>query len=343
MPLHKNQLLDLNVDSYGMDAQGVCRAEGMPVFVSGALEGERVRVCVVKVERRYAFGRVEAVLTPSPARCEPPCPIYRRCGGCAAQHMAYEETLLYKRRQVQDCLTRIGGLDVQVPPVLGMDDPWHYRNKGAFPVGGHAGAPRIGFYAPRSHDLIDLPPTGCAIQREEANACVRAVREWMRQSGAAPYDEAAHSGLVRHVMARVSQSGEVLFVLVVNGERVPLPELLVALLRRAVPTLTGAMLSVNTARTNVFEGEFASALKKADRAYVGKLSNAGKIPPSRRMDTSALAALSGVHCRAFDDNMELLNALKADVAADESAKVVVFFSNGNFDSIHRIFAREISS
>ncbi len=99
----------------------------------------------------------------------------------------------------------------------------------------------------------------------------------------------------------------------------------------------------NTARTNVFEGEFASALKKADRAYVGKLSNAGKIPPSRRMDTSALAALSGVHCRAFDDNMELLNALKADVAVDESAKVVVFFSNGNFDSIHRIFAREISS
>ncbi len=168
--------------------------------------------------------------------------------------MAYEETLLYKRRQVQDCLTRIGGLDVQVPPVLGMDDPWHYRNKGAFPVGGHAGAPRIGFYAPRSHDLIDLPPTGCAIQREEANACVRAVREWMRQSGAALYDEAAHSGLVRHVMARVSRSGEVLFVLVVNGERVPQPELLVALLRRAVPTLTGAMLSVNTARTNVILG-----------------------------------------------------------------------------------------
>lgn len=254
MPLHKNQSLDLDVESYGMDAQGVCRAEGMPIFVSGALAGERVRVRIVKVERRYAFGRVEAVLTPSPARCEPPCPIYRRCGGCAAQHMAYEETLLYKRRQVQDCLTRIGGLDVQVPPVLGMDDPWHYRNKGAFPVGGHAGAPRIGFYAPRSHDLIDLPPTGCAIQREEANACVRAVREWMRQSGAAPYDEAAHSGLVRHVMARVSQSGEVLFVLVVNGERVPQPELLVALLRRAVPTLTGAMLSVNTARTNVILG-----------------------------------------------------------------------------------------
>ena len=254
MPLHKNQLLDLDVESYGMDAQGVCRAEGMPVFVSGALAGERVRVRIVKVERRYAFGRVEAVLTPSPARCEPPCPIYRRCGGCAAQHMAYQETLLYKRRQVQDCLTRIGGLDVQVPPVLGMDDPWHYRNKGAFPVGGHAGAPRIGFYAPRSHDLIDLPPTGCAIQREEANACVRAVREWMRQSGAAPYDEAAHSGLVRHVMARVSRSGEVLFVLVVNGERVPQPELLVALLRRAVPTLTGAMLSVNTARTNVILG-----------------------------------------------------------------------------------------
>ena len=104
-----------------------------------------------------------------------------------------------------------------------------------------------------------------------------------------------------------------------------------------------AKVSVLTNATTVNRTEIFEALKKADRAYVGKLSNAGKIPPSRRMDTSALAALSGVHCRAFDDNMELLNALKADVAADESAKVVVFFSIGNFDSIHRIFAREISS
>ncbi len=99
----------------------------------------------------------------------------------------------------------------------------------------------------------------------------------------------------------------------------------------------------NTARTNVFEGEFASALRKADKAYVGKLSNADKIPADRRMDTAALAALSGIHCRAFEDNLELLKTLKADAAADDCNKVVVFFSNGSFDSIHKLFAADIPS
>lgn len=254
-PLHKNQLLDLTVEGYGMDAQGVCRADGFTVFVPGAIDGERVRVRIVKVERRYAFGRVEEVLSPSSARREPPCPIYRRCGGCAAQHMRYEETLLYKQRQVQDCLSRIGGLHIEVPPVLGMENPWHYRNKGAYPVGGTASAPRIGFFAPRSHDLVDLPQIGCAIQREEANAAVDAVKKWMRKSGAEPYDEILHKGLVRHVMARVAQTGETMVVLAVNGERVPKPADLIKTLQAAVPKLTGVMLSVNTAKTNVILGK----------------------------------------------------------------------------------------
>lgn len=263
-PLHKNQLLDLTVEGYGMDAQGVCRADGFTVFVPGAIDGERVRVRIVKVERRYAFGRVEEVLSPSPARAEPPCPIYRRCGGCAAQHMRYEETLLYKQRQVQDCLSRIGGLSIEVPPVLGMEDPWHYRNKGAYPVGGTSSAPRIGFFAPRSHDLVDLPQMGCAIQRGEANAAVGAVKEWMKKSGAEPYDETLHRGLVRHVMARVARTGETMVVLAVNGEGVPHPDALVKALQEAVPTLTGVMLSVNTARTNVILGKRLVTLWGAD-------------------------------------------------------------------------------
>ena len=206
-PLHKNQLLDLTVEGYGMDAQGVCRADGFTVFVPGAIDGERVRVRIVKVERRYAFGRVEEVLSPSSARREPPCPIYRRCGGCSAQHMRYEETLLYKQRQVQDCLSRIGGLHIEVPPVLGMENPWHYRNKGAYPVGGTASAPRIGFFAPRSHDLVDLPQVGCAIPREEANAAVDAVKKWMRECVEEPYDEILNKGIVGIVIARLAQWG----------------------------------------------------------------------------------------------------------------------------------------
>ena len=253
-PLQKNQILDLTVEGYGTDAQGVCRADGFTVFAPYALPGERVRVRIVKVERRYAFGRVEAVLSPSPQRTVPPCPIYRRCGGCVAQHMRYEETLAFKRRQVRDCLARIGDISIDVPPVIGMENPWHYRNKGAYPVGGSAGRPRVGFFAPRSHDLVDLPEAGCAIQREEANEAVRAVKRWMRMASVSSYDENTHKGLVRHIMVRAARTGETMVVLAINGESVPQADALVAQLRSAIPTLTGVLLSVNRERTNVILG-----------------------------------------------------------------------------------------
>ena len=121
--LTKNQLLELTVDAFGSDAQGVCRADGMAVFVPGVLPGERVRVRIVKPMKSYAFGRAEEILTPSPDRIDPPCPIYKRCGGCAAQHMRYETTLSFKRDQVRDLLKRVGGVEIDVPPVIGMDEP----------------------------------------------------------------------------------------------------------------------------------------------------------------------------------------------------------------------------
>jgi len=191
-PLRKNQIVELEVGAFGLDAVGVCRygGGGMAVFVPGALPGEVIRARIVKVEKRHAFARLEGIHHASPDRVDPPCPVYWRCGGCAAQHMSYPRTLEYKRLQVRDCLRRIGGDafdDFEIPPVLGMDEPWFYRNKGSFPISGELGAPRVGFYAPRSHEVIDAP-MGCMIQRPEANALVAAVRAWMRAHPVAPYD-----------------------------------------------------------------------------------------------------------------------------------------------------------
>lgn len=114
---------------------------GIAVFVPGLLPGERARVRIVKPEKRYAFGRIEELLEKSPNRAEPFCPIYKRCGGCVCQHMTYETSLAFKRRQVQDLLERVGGLSIEVPPVLGMAHPFGYRNKGAYPVAQVSGAP----------------------------------------------------------------------------------------------------------------------------------------------------------------------------------------------------------
>ena len=253
--LRRNDVFEMTCENFGQDAQGVCRHDGMAVFVPGMLPGERAMVRIVKPEKRYAFGRIEQLLESAPERTEPFCPIYKRCGGCSCQHMTYETSLRFKQDQVQQLLTRVGGLDIQVPPVLGMDEPFAYRNKGAYPVGEVKGEPACGFFAPRSHDLIALPEQGCAIQREDANLATRAALSWMKQSGARAYDEITGKGLVRHIMTRSTQAGGLMVVLVVTRRDIPKKDLLIELLRKAVPGLVSLCLSINSRRTNVILGE----------------------------------------------------------------------------------------
>lgn len=252
--LAKNQCFEMTCDAFGQDAQGVCRHEGMAVFVPGLLPGERALVRIVKPEKRYAFGRVEKLLEKSPSRAEPFCPIYKRCGGCVCQHMTYEASLAFKRQQVQDLLQRVGGLSIEVPPVWGMAHPFGYRNKGAYPVAQTDGAPACGFFAPRSHDLVPLPEGGCAIQGEDSAKATQAVLRWMRENSVPAYDEQTGRGLVRHIMTRSTTSGELMVVVVVTRADIPKASRLIELLRAAVPGLCSVCLSVNSRRTNVILG-----------------------------------------------------------------------------------------
>lgn len=252
--LRKNDVFEMTCESFGQDAHGVCRHEGMAVFVPGLLPGERALVRIVKPEKRYAFGRAEELLSVSPDRAEPPCPVYKRCGGCSCQHMRYETSLAFKRDQVQELLRRVGGLDIEVPPVIGMDHPFAYRNKGAYPVSEVNGKPVCGFFAPRSHDLIPLPESGCMIQSADSRDACFAVLSWMEASGARAYDEESGRGLVRHIMTRSTKSGGLMVVLVVTSARIPKKELLIQRLQSAVPGLLSVCLSVNSRRTNVILG-----------------------------------------------------------------------------------------
>lgn len=252
--LAKNQCFEMTCDAFGQDAQGVCRHEGMAVFVPGLLPGERALVRIVKPEKRYAFGRVEKLLEKSPSRAEPFCPIYKRCGGCVCQHMTYEASLAFKRQQVQDLLQRVGGLSIEVPPVWGMAHPFGYRNKGAYPVAQTDGSPACGFFAPRSHDLVPLPENGCAIQGEDSAKATQAVLNWMRENSVPAYDEQTGRGLVRHIMTRSTTSGELMVVVVVTRADIPKAGRLIELLRAAVPGLCSICLSVNSRRTNVILG-----------------------------------------------------------------------------------------
>ena len=246
--MRKNEILTLRADNLGADLEGVCRVDGMPVFVPGMLPGEEAKVRIVKTEKRFAFGRLESLPdVPSPVRKASDCPAYPRCGGCTARHMNYTATLEAKRKQVEDCLNRIGGISVNVPPVLGMENPWHYRNKTSLPVSGTADSPVLGFFASRSHAVI--PVSSCPNAMEPANKIAAAFLSWMRTHRLEPYRETEHQGLIRHLVIRVNRQGNAMVTVVANTTSLPNMKELSDVLRPL--GVISLWLNINRQRTNV--------------------------------------------------------------------------------------------
>ena len=132
--LEKNRIYRAHIDGYSSEGLGIARIDGQVVFVHGAVRGETCDVLVMKVLKNAAFGKIAALAEPSPARRQPDCPYYGRCGGCDFRHMSYDEELWAKRTRVQDALTRIGGAEVTVEEILGAEQPLHYRNKSIYPI-----------------------------------------------------------------------------------------------------------------------------------------------------------------------------------------------------------------
>ena len=228
MPVEKNEELELTIDSATLEGAGVGRVDGFAVFVPGALTGERIRIHIIKVTASYAVGKLLEVIEPSPHRIEPHCPVYAKCGGCAFGYVTYEEELRIKERQVADALTRLGGLkEVPLRHILGMDLPERYRNKGAFPYGMTDSGPAFGFYAPRSHRLV--PVDDCQIEQKQVCRAVDAVKDWAKRYHIPPYDERTGKGVLRHAVARVTTSGELMSVIVTRGDLPHKKELVEAL------------------------------------------------------------------------------------------------------------------
>ena len=259
MALLENRIYPARMEGYASDGCAVARIEGMAVFVRGGIRGERAQVYIEHVGHNAAWGRIEALDEPSPARIQPDCPHYGICGGCQFRHMTYAEELEAKRQRVQDALSRIGGADATVSAIHGAAVTERYRNKVQFPVG----VGGIGYYQGRTHKVIDIED--CLLQPEEDSAARRAVKEWMERCGVSHYDEKTGTGLVRHLYLRTNRKGQVLCCLVVNGDRIPQREKLIAALRRAVPGLAGVVLSVNTKKTNVILGSRFITLWGEDR------------------------------------------------------------------------------
>ena len=248
--LEKNRIYRAHIDGYSSEGLGIARIDGQVVFVHGAIRGETCDVLVMKVLKNAAFGKIAALAEPSPARRQPDCPYYGRCGGCDFRHMSYEEELWAKRARVQDALTRIGGAEVTVEEILGAEQPLHYRNKSIYPI---SPAGEVGFYRARSHQVVHVEH--CLIQKPEADALAQAVRDYIARFQVEPYNEATGRGLLRHLYVRTSCRGESLACLLVNGSRLPHEQELVDMLRAAVPGVCGVVLGENTRRGNAILGD----------------------------------------------------------------------------------------
>ena len=254
VPVKKGDNIELLIAGLGSSGEGVGRYDGFTVFVHGALPEETVQAEIILVKKNYAIGKLIKIITASPDRVEPVCPVYAECGGCQLQHLSYAGQLRMKQQQVKDALTRIGHLDTEVLPVIGCSNPWNYRNKMQFPAAsGAEGKISIGCYAAATHSVID---TGsCMIQKEANNEVLTTVRKWMQRYSISAYDEKTGKGLVRHVMSRVGvHSGEVMAVLITSAYDIPHKKELVEWLTKYVPNLVSVVQNINKKPTNVVMG-----------------------------------------------------------------------------------------
>jgi 23S rRNA (uracil1939-C5)-methyltransferase len=253
-PVQAGRTYTFPIGGLGHSGEGVGRCEGFTVFVSHALPDETVTAEITEVRTNFARGRLQQIETANPQRVVPPCPVYESCGGCQLQHLSYAGQLAAKQQSVRDALDRIGKLTaVAVQPVLGMEQPWRYRNKAQFPVGRQGRQVITGCYASGSHTII--PTTECLIQQAMNDRLLAAVSQIATELGVTPYDEATGQGILRHVMGRAGiATGEVMAVLVTTQKDFPGNNELVRRLQQAVPELTSIQQNINAARTNVVLG-----------------------------------------------------------------------------------------
>ena len=253
--VQKGQEMEITITGLGSAGEGVGRFKDIAVFVPGSLPGETVRAAAAFIKKSFIVGKLQEIITASPDRVEPVCPVYEACGGCQLQHLSYEAELKEKREQVKAALERIGHLrDIHVAPTIGSDNPLYYRNKMQFPVSGKRGKLQIGCFALNTHNVIDV--TDCCIQKKKNNAIAAVVRKWMKQFKILPYDEDKGTGTVRHIMGRVGvHTGEIMVCLVTARDTVPHLKELVQMLKAEIPGVKSVVQNVNKRSTNVILGE----------------------------------------------------------------------------------------
>ena len=259
--MQKNDLVTVRIEDMGTGGEGIGKVDGCALFIKDAIIGDLVEAKVMKMKKNYGYARLMNILAPSRARQNARCKEARRCGGCQIQEMDYRQQLDFKKDKMENNLLRLGAvpkevLDAAMEGIIGMDEPFRYRNKAQYPIGrdreGHLTA---GFYAGRTHQIIPLPDMDCALGTEENQPILQEILAFMEECHVQPYDEESHAGLVRHVLIRKGfATGELMVCLVINGDALPHSDVLAERLS-PIQGMTSITCSVNKEKTNVIMGK----------------------------------------------------------------------------------------
>lgn len=273
MGLNKNDLVELTIEDMGVDGEGIGKYDGYTLFVKDAVIGDVVEVKIMKMKKNYGYARLMRVIKPSNKRGEPKCAFHKQCGGCQLQALSYEEQLKFKERKIEGNLRRIGHFEeIPMEPIVGIEEPYYYRNKAQFPIGRNKDGEIItGFYAGRTHDII--ANTDCALGDPVNERILQIVLNFMNKYTIPPYDEKSGTGLVRHVLIRKGfTTGELMVCLIINGDKLPHADALIVDLT-AIEGMTSISININRKRNNVILGEEVKVLWGSlyIHDYIGKI------------------------------------------------------------------------
>ncbi|MCD7871962.1 MAG: 23S rRNA (uracil(1939)-C(5))-methyltransferase RlmD [Clostridiales bacterium] len=264
MILKKNDDIVIDIDSVTSEGSGIGRYDNLAVFVRGAVPGDKITAHIIKTSKNYAVGIVKNIISPSKNRIVSDCPVSDKCGGCSFRNMKYEEELRLKSDMARNNLLRIGHIDFPPEEIIGAENTDNYRNKAQYPVCCGNGKFSAGFYAYKSHRIIDCG--FCRLQPAEFKNGISAFKNWALKNNVSSFDEITGKGLLRHIYFRKAfATGEVMACAVINGNDIPDKQLLINLLNQAFNNLKSVVININKNRTNVILGSKTKVIWGSDK------------------------------------------------------------------------------
>lgn len=255
IPVEKNKEYVVEIIDNGFEGEGIAKIDGYTIFVPNAIKGEKVKILIVKVLSSHAFGKIIEVIEASKYRVESDCSTYKRCGGCNLRHIKYEKTLEMKQNAVQSLVNKTLNNKIKVSKVVGMENPFYYRNKAQYPVGlDKNGNPVIGAFANRTHEIIQMQD--CKIQHKESEKIAKYIFDLWNKKNLSIYSETTGKGLLRHIVIKIGfKTNEIMCILVINGKDIPNEVQIIRTIINEFPNVKTIVKNINTKNTNVILGK----------------------------------------------------------------------------------------